>query len=411
MRIFFIGQKGIPATYGGVEHHVEQLATRLSQKGHQVWVYARPWYQKINYPYQAFQKEYQHVNILNLPSLNTKNLDAITASAFATFDVLFRQADIIHYQAIGPSSLLFLPRLLKLKSKIVATFHCKDYEHQKWGRFAKAYLKFGEYVCVNIPHGTISVSKSLQEYAYQKYHKETAYIPNGVPIFSKKKADTIKNWGLEKDKYLLTVARLVKHKNIHHLIKAYLRLYPKNSPAHPKLVIVGGPADGGGKYEKELHQIANENSDIIFTGYQTGNTLAELFSNTYLYVHPSASEGLPIAVLEAMAYGKCALVSNIPENIEPIADFGFSFRVGSINDLEEKLKNLLQKPQLVKETGEKAKSHVRKTYNWDQIVEKTDEFYENMYHLQPKHLHPKDFTIANWDRITDLTENFYFSLL
>lgn len=410
MRIFFIGQKGIPASYGGVEHHVEQLSIRLAKKGHEVFVYSRPWYQQTVFPNLPYPKIYQNVNLIYHRSLHTKNLDAITATTTSTFHVLFQKADIIHYHGIGPSSLLFIPRLLKWNSKIVATFHCKDYEHQKWSQFAKAYLKFGEYVCVHLPHGTIVVSKTLEDYVKRKYHTDPIYIPNGVPLFSKERPKEIKDWGLEKDKYLLTVARLVKHKNIHHLIKAYTEIYHHPSPSHPKLIIVGGAADGGGEYEIYLKKMAAQNPDIIFTGFQTGHTLAELFSNAYLYIHPSASEGLPIAVLEAMAYGNCVLVSNIPENLEPVADFGFSFKVGNIQDLKEKLTNLLRKPKLIKQTGEKAREHVRVNYNWDQISTKTDEFYENLYHHHPLHLHPQEFAIHHWDKVADLTENFYLNL-
>jgi len=42
MRIAFIGQKGIPATYGGVEDFTEEVAVRLAQRGHRVTVYCRP---------------------------------------------------------------------------------------------------------------------------------------------------------------------------------------------------------------------------------------------------------------------------------------------------------------------------------------------------------------------------------
>ncbi len=41
MKIAFIGQKGIPVTFGGVEYQVEGLATRLAKRGHEVSVYVR----------------------------------------------------------------------------------------------------------------------------------------------------------------------------------------------------------------------------------------------------------------------------------------------------------------------------------------------------------------------------------
>jgi len=112
-----------------------------------------------------------------------------------------------------------------------------------------------------------------------------------------------------------------------------------------------------------------------------------------------------------MAYSNCVLASNIPENLEPLSDFGFSFKVGNVDDLKEKLVNLLHKPKLIKETGEKARLYVRKKYSWDQIVEKTDEFYENLYHHNPKNLHPKEFATHHWDKIADLTEQYYTNML
>jgi len=61
MKIAFIGQKGIPATSGGVEKHVEDLAVKLVAKGHEVLVYTR-----ANYTDQK-TKNYQGINLISLP--------------------------------------------------------------------------------------------------------------------------------------------------------------------------------------------------------------------------------------------------------------------------------------------------------------------------------------------------------
>ena len=47
MKIAMIGQKGIPATYGGIERHVEELTTRVVERGHEVTVYCRPYYSQV----------------------------------------------------------------------------------------------------------------------------------------------------------------------------------------------------------------------------------------------------------------------------------------------------------------------------------------------------------------------------
>jgi len=41
MKIAFVGLKGIPAKYGGIEHHVENLSRRLAEQGHEVTVFCR----------------------------------------------------------------------------------------------------------------------------------------------------------------------------------------------------------------------------------------------------------------------------------------------------------------------------------------------------------------------------------
>lgn len=375
MKIAFIGSKGIPAKFGGIERHVEELSTKLAGLGHEVFVYCRKYY--TNYDKQT----YRGVNLIYLPSIRTKNLDAISHTFLATLDALRRDYDVIHYHGVGPSTLSFIPRLLKRKAKIVATFHCQDKFHQKWGKIARTYLSFGEYAACKFPHQTITVSKTIKQYCKNAFNKEVEYIPNGVAISNVQGDEEIKKFGLEKGKYIMTCARLVRHKGIHYLIKAFNLLKSQNYKSAKvrdlKLVIVGDSAYTD-DYVQYLKKLASSNKDIIFTGLQFGKTLAQLFQNAYIYVHPSEAEGLPITVLEAMAYKKTVLVSNIPENIEAFAGHGYMFVNKDINDLKYKIELLLQNPELVKKTGEKAHNYVLLNYNWNKIVGATLNLYNKL---------------------------------
>ena len=371
MKIAFIGQKGIPAKGGGVERHVEELSTRLARFGNEVYVYSRKHYTGYNQP------KYRGVNLVYLPSIKTKNLEAISHSVLATADALRRGFDVVHYHGVGPATLALIPRLLKRKTKVITTFHCRDQFHQKWSLPARLFLRFGEMAAAKFPHQTITVSNTIKKVCVDQYNSPAERVPNGVMIKEYPGSEMINMFGLKSGQYIMTCARLVKHKGIHYLIDAFNKLKASNPETLKKLkLVIVGDSVYTDKYVKELKELAEKNDDIVFTGFQSGKTLSQLFQNAYLYVHPSEAEGLPITVLEAMKFGKTVLVSDIPENVEAFAGYGYMFASGNVEDLQYKLELLLTNSGLVQEVGQKAKKHVSANYNWDDIVKQTVELYK-----------------------------------
>ena len=369
MKIALIGQKGIPVTHGGgVEKHVENLAVRLAELGHEVLVYTRR-----NYTDKRL-KEYKGVRLISLPSIPTKSLDAISHTLFACLDVIFRKVDVVHFHSIGPSSLLWLVKLFKRKTPVLATFHSQCYYNEKWGWFAKSYLKLGEYMACRKADRVITVSKSLSEYVSHKYPgAKVAYIPNGVnmpQILEPQEITT--NWNLTKDNYILSVGRLVRNKGLEYLIKAY-----QNLSTDKKLVIVGE-----GLLEAELKELANNNPNIVFTGNQIGQTLEELFSNACLFVQPSESEGLSLALLEAMSYKNAVLVSDIPANLEAVGENGLTFKSQNTDELKNKLQELLNDQNRLDNNKEEMYKKVVQDYNWHDLTDKLVQLYEEVIKLK-----------------------------
>lgn len=368
-----LGQKGIPARGGGVERHVEELATRLAKNGHEVFVYCRDHYTSSR------KTTHNGVRCIYMPTIRTKHLDAILHTFLATVHVLFQRADIVHYHAIGPASLLWIIRLLKRNATIFFTFHCQDYHHEKWGLVARLYLRFGEAIGCRFAHRIITVSKTLTKYVWTAYQRNAAYIPNGAPRIGRiAHRRQLQRLGLVKNEYILSVARLIPHKGIHELIAAYQKILTKK-----KLVIVG---DGTytDRYVQKLYALANGNPNILFLGNQIGETLATLYGNAYCFVHPSHSEGLSIALLEAMQYGQGVLTSSIPENREVIEGVGYTFRTGSVDDLTHKLDFLLRHPDCVRRAGERARLRARRAYHWETIVRTTERCYLETVQATPR---------------------------
>jgi len=372
MKIAFIGQKGIPAKFGGVERHVEELAAQMAEQGHQIFVYVRN-----NYTDKKL-KERRGVKLIHLPGISTKHLDAISHTFLATIHSLFQDYDVIHYQAIGPSSLSWIVKLLKRKTVLVSTFHCQDYYHQKWNWLARKYLHISERIACKIPDGIIAVSKTLREHALKKYGVSAALIPNGSKANPNFGNEALIKWNLKEKKYILFVGRLIKHKGVHYAIEAFKQMEDTNKVANNfKLVIVGGGFHTD-DYVKYLKTISEKRDNIIFTGNQTGKNLDQLFTHTYLFVQPSESEGLSIALLEAMGYGIAPLVSDIKENLEATGKAGFSFETKNIQDLKNKLAYLLNKESEVEMMGKKAKKRAQEKFSWESIARKTVQVYREL---------------------------------
>ena len=174
---------------------------------------------------------------------------------------------------------------------------------------------------------------------------------------------------LEKDEYLLSLGRIVPEKGLHYLIEAF-----KKCRTSKKLVIAGG-AEANKEYYDSLVKLADGDSRIIFTGYVYGDMISELYSNAYIFLLPSNLEGMANALLEAMSYGNCCLISDIPENTEVVGEYAEWFKKGDSKDLQMKLQYLLDNENVVNDYKDKAADYILNRYDWDKVVDQMLEVY------------------------------------
>lgn len=370
LNIAMLGQKHVPSREGGVEIVVEELSTRMVQRGHDVTCYNRKGHHISGKEFDSKKlREYKGVKLKSVFTINRKGLAAMTSSLFASIKVALGRYDVVHYHAEGPCGMLWIPRLFG--KHCIATIHGIDWQRAKWNGFATKYIRFGERIAAKCADEIIVLSRHVQDYFYEAYNRKTVFIPNGVNKPEIKEADLIKDrWGLEKDDYILFLGRLVPEKGITYLLKAF-----RGGHTDKKLVISGGSSDTE-DFEKELRKLAEDDERIIFTGFTEGQELEELYSNAYIYVLPSDLEGMPLSLLEAMSYGNCCLTSDIPECTEVVEDKAVIFKKGDIEDLRAKLQYLSDNPDIVQSYKETASGFICNKYNWEDIVDKTLELYK-----------------------------------
>lgn len=376
LRIAMIGHKRIPSREGGIEIVVEQLAVRMAALGHRVDAYNRFGHHVSGKKYEQEygwkgRKFYKGVRVYIIPTFKSSSLNAIVYSFFATVRALFGGYDVLHYHAEGPCAMLWLPRLFH--KKLVVTVHGLDWQRAKWGAFASGVIKFGEKMAAKYADEVIVLSENVKQYFADTYHRQVTYIPNGINRPEKWPPEFItEKYGLHKDGYILFLGRIVPEKGLHYLIEAFSKI-----DTDKKLVITGGNSQAV-EYMERIHRMAAKDERIIMTDFVQGQMLEELYSNAYAFVLPSDVEGMALSLLEAMSYGNCCLVSDICENTEVVEDKAFVFRKGDVKDLRQKLKYMLEHPEVVHAYADQSADFICAKYNWDEVVDETMQLYQNI---------------------------------
>ncbi len=365
LRIAMFGQKHMLSREGGVEIVVKELATRMAAQGHKVVCYDRKG-QHVAGAEIEDRREYKGVKIIPVWTLDKKGLAAMTSSLAAAWRASRSKADVVHIHAEGPAAMCWLPKFFK--KRVVVTIHGLDWQRAKWGGFATKYIKWGEKQAVKHADEIIVLSRGVQNYFKETYNRKTVFIPNGVNRHQIVEANEItKLWGLKKDSYVLFLGRIVPEKGLKYLVEAW-----KGTKTDKKLVIAGGSSDTQ-EFLNELKNLAGDN--VLFTGFQQGRVLEELYSNAYIYVLPSDLEGMPLSLLEAMSYENCCLVSDIPECTEVVEDKAVIFKHADMEELRKSLQGLLDNPEMIDRYKNGAAEHICGKYNWDDVVDKTLALY------------------------------------
>ena len=324
MKVVVIGTRGIPGIQGGVETHCENLYPELVKLGCDVTVIRRRCYVNPDYDVDT----YKGVKIIDTWAWRNKNLEAALHTMMAVFKARTMHPDIVHIHAIGPS--LFAPLARLLGMKVVSTHHGADYKRAKWGWMARMMLRLGQWCQVKTANRIIAISDSIaDDLAYHHGRsKGVDVICNGVGAPTNPTGHQyLDSLGLERGNYILTLARFVPEKRLDLLIDAYSRC-----DTHGMKLVIAGDSDHDNPYSRALKERATA-AGATMTGFIKGEQLAEIMDGAALFVLPSAHEGLPISLLEAMTWGIDVLASDIDANRLPELNDSDFFACGDIDSL------------------------------------------------------------------------------
>jgi glycosyltransferase involved in cell wall biosynthesis len=282
---------------GGLEKIIFHLAKEQIKAGHVVDIYI--------YDYERSWVQYfreQGLNVIT-PELKKQGYDL---SLLRRLKNDLKDADIIHSHDLNPMMYLGPLQILRHHPKLVHTTHGLDHI----ANYPRA--KLYESIVMRLCQQLIGVSEKIGKF-YKDDLKinpnKLSVIPNGIAIYPEQITSTLKkskrDWICSKHQLdssqtiALSLSRIVRLKDQKFLVECF------NMRPDYKLVIVGPASDI--EYDLELKKIANKN--IIFVGAQ--ELVADYNLAVDIYVSASTTEGIPVAVLEAMAVATPTLVSDI----------------------------------------------------------------------------------------------------
>jgi glycosyltransferase involved in cell wall biosynthesis len=363
-----VGQKGLPATFGGVEHHVEQIGARLAERGHEVTVFCRSSYGEVP------DGGYRGMRLVSAPTIGTKHLDAIVHSGTSTVAALRSGVDVVHYHALGPALAAPLPRYLS-GAGVVLTVHGLDQDRAKWGLAARTVLGTAHRMSARVPDEVVVVSEALRQHYLDRFGRRVSYVPNGTPPPAAPvdgAAQRLARHGLERGRYALFVGRLVPEKRPDLLLEAF-----RDVPGDVRLAVVGDSSFTDG-YAGELRRLAATDPRVVLTGYVYGDDLAALYQNAGVFVQPSALEGLPLTLLEAVAHDCDVVASDIPPHREVLGAGSPRHVVVPVDDrtaLTAALASALGSGAAAGAGGARLRADVLSRYSWDVTIDRLEHLY------------------------------------
>jgi len=363
MKIALIGTRGVPGNYGGFETCAEELGKRLTEKGHEIYVYNRSGYYDEKIP------EYSGMKLVYIKEFRIKFLETLIHTFFSlAHAIIFHRFDILLVFNNANSLLLVIPKLLG--KKVILHVDGLEWKRGKWSGFGKKFYKYAERLSAKINIDLVADSREIQKYYTQMYQKETHFIAYGAPILFSRNPAVLRRYNLKPRDYFLQITRFEPENNPLLTIQAFKRLNGRK-----KLMMVGG-AKYHNAYSRQILTESNEN--IIIPGFiYEKEILQELLCNCLGYIHGNEVGGTNPALLEAMGAGCFIICREVCFNREVLGDTGIYFKKEK-NDLYSKMAWVINNAETLDEKRKQAQDRVRKIYNWDAVSVEYEQMFEKI---------------------------------
>lgn len=353
--IYLIGVRGIPNRYGGFERLVEVLAPHLVLQGHRVTVFC-----EVDTGIAAPANDLWH-------GVHRHYIRTLTRGPLGTIEYDWRS-----FRAVEPGGIafifgygtgLFQSRLKRLGIRHTVNMDGIEWQRAKWGRAARAWLRFNESAAVRYADELIADHPEIQDYLRKQLNTASTMIAYGVDEAALKPEETLPAHPLlsqyPEHGYFLVVARPEPENQIHVLLNAYAA----SQRRLPMLVLGNFEANSYGRDLRACHP------EVHFAGgVYDAQALDALRRRSALYLHGHSVGGTNPSLIEAMAAGSVVVAHDNVFNCWVLGPQGGLYFNGA-----DDLRALLDAPPLSQtlraEFVAAAQGRCREQFLWGQILD------------------------------------------
>jgi glycosyltransferase involved in cell wall biosynthesis len=178
---------------------------------------------------------------------------------------------------------------------------------------------------------------------------------------------------------VLFMGRLDPKKGLDLLVSAFARMLRTRHPKDVCLVVAGPDLIGYRPALERLIEREQLHEHVVFTGILSGERKRAALAAADVFVLPSRSEGLSVAVLEAMA-ARCPVIVSRACNMPDVEERGAGVVVGDedVTALANALAALVGDAGLRCAMGERGSTVVRERFSWSSVATQMAEVYEDI---------------------------------
>ncbi|QIK84201.1 DUF1972 domain-containing protein [Sanguibacter sp. HDW7] len=353
-----VGTRGAPARYGGFETAVEEIGSRLADRGHAVRVYCR----RGNGGEDGDLGTFGGMDLVHLPALRRRSLETLSHTGLSAAHLVARRTDVAF--VFNAANAPFLPVLRARRIPVATHVDGLEWRRAKWSGTGRRYYRWAEQVAVRWSDALIADAQGIADYYRDEFGAQTHLVAYGAPRVEPNLA-RLADVGLAADGFHLVVARFEPENHVDLAVEGYVR-----SGARRPLVVVGSaPYDD--TYTRRVTEAAADDPRVRFLGgVWDAELLDALYAGATTYVHGHSVGGTNPSLLRAIGAGTATLAYDVVFNREVLRGDGRFF--GDAASLAQLLEQSEADAAGIAARGLALADRAR-DYDWDDVASSYEE--------------------------------------